>query len=395
MNNLETQFLFKIDFSLRVLPEVFDKYNAELISHSSALGIERIEHCTDEELLRVPSVREIKFAANMNCMAPQDSSSMMAPQVQQQQTHPVIMYPDSVTPSAATGAVDVGTYHRSVTGSTAASSTSAQPQVHYENQQYHQQAESDLDPLLFPFPIVPQVIPQDNVGGNTMSSHQYASNTSQQAQGTMALASAVPPSQGQVYTTQHQQQLQSEFDHLAMYHTNNSSNSAASTAPMDGISTQSNNYPFQQATTQAPAVYTQNTNYFSNSCAVQHNTTNTQPMSIRTYPEITPSPPPQQGSYPPHEEGAVPMYNIHLASNTMGTSSPYHQQHHQITHHHYHSNQAVDSAGIALDLHNHQQQHQLISRPIAIGGGDHHPFSQDNTSSWSYSMLSTSGNRRG
>ena len=63
MNNLETQFLFKIDFSLRVLPQVFDKYAAELISHSSSQGLELIEHCTNEELLlRVPSVAEIKMA---------------------------------------------------------------------------------------------------------------------------------------------------------------------------------------------------------------------------------------------------------------------------------------------------------------------------------------------
>ena len=59
MNNLEAQFLFKIDFSLRVLPEVFDKYNAELILHSNSMGLERIAHSTDEELLRVPQAQEL------------------------------------------------------------------------------------------------------------------------------------------------------------------------------------------------------------------------------------------------------------------------------------------------------------------------------------------------
>ena len=50
MNNLEAQFLFKIDFSLRVLPEVFEKYEAELISHSNEMGLESIALSTDDEL---------------------------------------------------------------------------------------------------------------------------------------------------------------------------------------------------------------------------------------------------------------------------------------------------------------------------------------------------------
>ena len=52
MNALEVEFLFKIDFGLRVPPEVFERYRAELLSHSSAVEMDRISHCTDEELFR-------------------------------------------------------------------------------------------------------------------------------------------------------------------------------------------------------------------------------------------------------------------------------------------------------------------------------------------------------
>jgi len=40
MNSLEVEFLFRINFSLRVLPDVFEKYHAELVAHAAALGLE-------------------------------------------------------------------------------------------------------------------------------------------------------------------------------------------------------------------------------------------------------------------------------------------------------------------------------------------------------------------
>lgn len=45
MNSLEVEFLFRINFSLRVVPEVFQKYHAELVSHASSMGL-RIEPCS-------------------------------------------------------------------------------------------------------------------------------------------------------------------------------------------------------------------------------------------------------------------------------------------------------------------------------------------------------------
>jgi hypothetical protein len=39
MNGLEVDFLFRINFSLHVTPELFHKYRAELVSHSAAAGV--------------------------------------------------------------------------------------------------------------------------------------------------------------------------------------------------------------------------------------------------------------------------------------------------------------------------------------------------------------------
>jgi hypothetical protein len=40
LNSLEVEFLFRINFSLRVAPDVFEKYNAELSSHASSMGLQ-------------------------------------------------------------------------------------------------------------------------------------------------------------------------------------------------------------------------------------------------------------------------------------------------------------------------------------------------------------------
>lgn len=51
MNSLEVEFLFRINFSLRVVPEVYQKYHAELVSHASSIGL-RIDPCsTDPSVL--------------------------------------------------------------------------------------------------------------------------------------------------------------------------------------------------------------------------------------------------------------------------------------------------------------------------------------------------------
>ena len=39
LNGLEVDFLFRINFSLHVQPEVFEKYKAELVSHAINSGL--------------------------------------------------------------------------------------------------------------------------------------------------------------------------------------------------------------------------------------------------------------------------------------------------------------------------------------------------------------------
>ena len=102
MNTLECEFLFKIDFSLRVIPDVFEKYNAELISHSSAFGLNRISTCTDEELFRRVSTRQqqVQEVVTTAQHYPQQSGVTMAPQepvlrtYSQTELEPV-MYPNA------------------------------------------------------------------------------------------------------------------------------------------------------------------------------------------------------------------------------------------------------------------------------------------------------------
>ena len=52
MNSLEVDFLFRINFSLRVEPYVFQKYYAELSSHTNEMGLTSIKSCTDDDLSR-------------------------------------------------------------------------------------------------------------------------------------------------------------------------------------------------------------------------------------------------------------------------------------------------------------------------------------------------------
>mmetsp|Transcript_9783 Transcript_9783/g.20157 ORF Transcript_9783/g.20157 Transcript_9783/m.20157 type:complete len:479 (-) Transcript_9783:227-1663(-) len=59
MNSLEVEFLFRINFSLRVMPDVFEKYNAELISHANALGLQSPPPCNANVLFHEPTEPEI------------------------------------------------------------------------------------------------------------------------------------------------------------------------------------------------------------------------------------------------------------------------------------------------------------------------------------------------
>mmetsp|Transcript_19083 Transcript_19083/g.28500 ORF Transcript_19083/g.28500 Transcript_19083/m.28500 type:complete len:502 (-) Transcript_19083:470-1975(-) len=63
MNSLEVEFLFRINFSLKVSPELFQKYHAELVSHAVGAGLEQP---TQPETPQVISVEQPLYNASQN-----------------------------------------------------------------------------------------------------------------------------------------------------------------------------------------------------------------------------------------------------------------------------------------------------------------------------------------
>lgn len=351
MNNLECQFLFKIDFSLRVLPEVFEKYNAELISHSSAMGLDRISNCTDEELFSAPHQQvEPSCQQELGVVAyPQHQSvavaAPQAPPVQQTYSH--------------TGEVD----YNPVAYPNTASAVTAQAPLAQVTQQLQM---SGLDPG-YPFPaLAPQASAQQQAQAPPSQNRidldlQYHNNTTPAAAPQDAsLSQYNNPNQalhhGLATAPQAQAYTQAEQNN-PVYHNSNQA------AHMDGSS--SSHYPLQaEVMAQAP-VYSQHTNYFNNNGAVQPTTQ--QPM-LQNHSEITPSPPPQP---PINMHGAPIAYHngeVGCAAVNLASMAYLHATH-----------QYQTPTDAALDLH-HQQL--LPSRPIAIGNHG------ANNRGWSYNMLS-------
>mmetsp|Transcript_379 Transcript_379/g.522 ORF Transcript_379/g.522 Transcript_379/m.522 type:complete len:373 (-) Transcript_379:270-1388(-) len=109
MNGLEVDFLFRINFSLHVTPELFSKYHAELASHSdTGAGVSQSE-------LRIPSLpnscqtsphlqASVAVVPTTHVVAPQNDTNHLLHHtdhgVQQQQTYPVTnRQPTHITPS--------------------------------------------------------------------------------------------------------------------------------------------------------------------------------------------------------------------------------------------------------------------------------------------------------
>lgn len=344
INNLEVQFLFKIDFSLRVLPEVFEKYNAELISHSNAMGLERIAHSTDEELMRAPQAQHHEVVAapgqqEHHQICPQ---AVAQPQAQLQQMYsadlqtfsaemePSLAYPNPVEGSASHYPIQA--IHHSV--------AAPMQQVHMAGQHQQQQMFDTVQPF-------PNLAAQVSVQHQAQLAHGNPSELD------LVYCSGAPtaaaPQDGAVY---------SQGPDFGMAPT-----PGYQASNVDGYST---HYPDQQGAVMAQAQaqgYPQHTHYFNDGGAAQ----TTQPM-VHNYPEITPSPPPQP-----------PMHHIHGAPITyagdMGCSAQLagvaYLNSTSASAHHY-----ATPAEAALGLHHHQQL--FPSRPIAIGGNT---IAQDNA--WS------------
>jgi hypothetical protein len=96
MNGLEVDFLFRINFSLHVQPEVFEKYQAELVAHSINTGL-----AFSSLPAPLPRIPEVEF-----CNSGVNSPDLMQQQQQQQQffhststSIPIMAPPAQVTPS--------------------------------------------------------------------------------------------------------------------------------------------------------------------------------------------------------------------------------------------------------------------------------------------------------
>jgi hypothetical protein len=90
MNGLEVDFLFRINFSLHVTPELFEKYKAELVAHSMQAAI------APQVSPQMPQIEEpSQAAAQLPAFAP--SQALAAPiALQSHQSHHA---PQQVTPS--------------------------------------------------------------------------------------------------------------------------------------------------------------------------------------------------------------------------------------------------------------------------------------------------------
>jgi len=111
LNALECEFLFRIDFSLRVTPEEFHKYRTELLSHASAMNPARMSPSTDVELCRQV------LASQQHQQPPAVQDHLSSGAFTAAQTHSLpdldsVMYPNSapIVEDSHPGAPELRTY---------------------------------------------------------------------------------------------------------------------------------------------------------------------------------------------------------------------------------------------------------------------------------------------
>lgn len=415
MNTLEVEFLFKIDFSLRVIPEVFDKYYAELIGHSSSGGMERIERCTDEELFRAQAVAT-------TLPVPQAQAPLLQTYQQVAELNPLpVAYPN-LTPAAPLEGI--GNHYPIQALEHSVTAPAAPHQVQVTLEQNQMTAAAALEPV-FPFPtLAHQVsVPQQAQAPPTQNPSELHLIYHQCNAGAAAVTATHTP----VSAALQDMPLSHFNSNQALHH----AVAAAAAAPqVQAYPQQTEVNPYYSAqvanaanTTQAP-VYPQNTHYTQQMMQQQQSHSS-------HHPEITPSPPPQpminihgaSMAYPPGDVGIGAsigaascghMSNLtssmaylkpsSVAAEALRLQQGLHQVQQQQQQHAY-----ASSNDAAPDLHHSQHQatttyhhhhhHQVglpASQPIAIMGNTHHhqTFSQDNiSSSWSRKMMAVERGR--
>jgi hypothetical protein len=111
LNSLEVEFLFRINLSLRVAPDVFEKYNSELISHANAMGLQSpflvngalLEGYSSDFPQNQFSTANMVHGPPNECVAPvTQETRYQQPQVGLNRTAPsqsILQNPPQITPS--------------------------------------------------------------------------------------------------------------------------------------------------------------------------------------------------------------------------------------------------------------------------------------------------------
>jgi len=307
MNTLECEFLFKIDFSLRVVPEEFEKYSAELIAHSRAMGL-------NQHLMQPP--RQVPALRTYS----------------QAELDPLPVYPNAThhmtrhQESSVEAHYPIQALHQSMVEAMSQQQASAH------------QAESELD-FVLPFPNLAQQV--------SMSDQQQAQALPAQNPSELNLVAAAPQDVS-LYTNQ---ALYVDLTTALRQHTH-----VAGQSHCDGLTGSSQ----QQARALSEAAHVNNmyygtdlTNYYANGTGL---------------PQTMPSPP-LQPPVRANQDAQLPMGcgnaqnadYLAVASEALAYLNP----HHRLQRHYYET-----AADASLNLHRDGQT-MASSRPIAIMGHRH------------------------
>lgn len=377
MNNLETQFLFKIDFSLRVQPEVFEKYEAELVSHANDMGLQRIAFTTDAELFA--SASAVSTSSTQQMMVATESHTLL--RQQQQQTFV------AATTSGETEFQDYSFIN---------------PMVWPQEQHYHPEQQKQeptfmetLDPIYsFPPTPLPGCVSAYQEQYPTMGAtlqyvdHQYSSQAMGITDAAASNAAYSPHSKGEKHSGLSMMMTEASYYFLPTQDFNFVTASTSSHSQQQ--QQESSDYLAQYATTTLGMTYNNNNNL----------------NRVMGYPEITPSPPPQPPinvhGLPVYDESAVGGLYVKLPSRDGGVTTSSCGGVAYLT--------TSSSSGIAMALgrstasdhqyysnhhhHNPTNNTTMQSHPIAIGGSNnchqyhHHQLVPQDNSNGGWSMLS-------
>ena len=350
MNSLEVDFLFRINFSLRVEPHVFQKYYAELSSHTNEMGLTSIKSCTDDDLLtqnRMEDPRPRVHSAPCNHVqdyVPPQVSGMPQAGVATSQLDFSEMFDNakSAYEAVTTNQQPLSAQDRHSIGTAIDSSYTVQP-LHQSQSQpsFYTGSSQPCNTAGLSFPTLPNLVgSQLQQAANTAESNRNHTFTPQ-----AQLEHVIDPSQKLLQTTlasNCQLGLDNQMTHPLL------------ATQQQNVTPHQDSYPIQ-------AAKSDHVNFIAQA-GLHHQFQHQQP------PEITPSPPPQNTVI---HATLTPFPNVNLSGMS---ALPAHGVPGSC------SSQYANPIDHAIDMH--QQQSFYPSQPIAIGTA---ATSADNLGgAWSY-----------